>query len=74
MFHPRETYRRAIVKASASIIAIHNHPSTDCTPSHEDIQLTKRLAEAGEILGVELLDHLVVSLHNFYSLRENGLM
>lgn len=72
--HPRETYRRAIVKVSASIIAIHNHPSTDCTPSHEDIQLTKRLAEAGKILGVELLDHLVISTESYCSLKERGLM
>lgn len=72
--HPREVYRSLIQRAAASYIAVHNHPSSDCTSSPEDVQLTKRLAEAGEILGIELLDHVIVSIDSYCSLKERGLM
>ncbi|WP_053375543.1 JAB domain-containing protein [Paenibacillus sp. FJAT-27812] len=72
--HPREVYRSLIQRAAASYIAVHSHPSGDCTASHEDIQLTKRLAEAGELLGIELLDHVIVSTDSYCSLKERGLM
>jgi DNA repair protein RadC len=55
--HPREVFRAAIKRSSASIICVHNHPSGDPTPSPEDIQLTHRLVEAGSIIGIEVLDH-----------------
>ncbi|MED3644645.1 DNA repair protein RadC [Caldifermentibacillus hisashii] len=70
--HPREVLKPAILSNSASIIVAHNHPSNDPTPSREDIEVTKRLAEAGKIIGIELLDHLVVCSDKFISLKEKG--
>jgi DNA repair protein RadC len=70
--HPRELFRAAIRRSSASILCAHNHPSGDPTPSPEDIALTKRLAEAGELLGIELLDHLVIGDNRYTSLKETG--
>jgi len=70
--HPREVFRSAIKHCSASLICVHNHPSGDCTPSPEDISLTKRLVEAGEIVGIEVLDHIVIGGNCFVSLRELG--
>ncbi len=72
--HPREVYKAAIKKSSCSIIAIHNHPSGDPTPSQEDILLTKRLVAAGEIIGIDVLDHLVIASHSYCSMKEKGLM
>ncbi|MCZ8519091.1 MULTISPECIES: RadC family protein [Paenibacillus] len=72
--HPREVFRSAIKRSSASIVCAHNHPSGDPTPSPEDIALTRRLAEAGEIVGIEVLDHLVIGDQRFVSLKELGLM
>ncbi|RUS49211.1 DNA repair protein RadC [Cohnella sp. AR92] len=72
--HPREVFRSAIKRAAASIICVHNHPSGDPTPSQEDIQLTKRLVEAGNIVGIEVLDHMIVGHEKFYSLKEHGNM
>lgn len=70
--HPRELFRVAIRRAAASIIVAHNHPSGNPTPSPEDIEVTKRLIEAGHILGVDLLDHLIIGDHQFISLKEKG--
>ncbi|MBB6729313.1 RadC family protein [Cohnella zeiphila] len=70
--HPREVYRAAIRRSSASILCAHNHPSGDPTPSPEDVSLTRRLAEAGELIGIELLDHLVIGDNRFISLKEAG--
>lgn len=70
--HPREVLKPAILSNSASIIIAHNHPSNDPTPSREDIEVTKRLIEAGEIIGIEVLDHLVVCTDKFISLKEKG--
>lgn len=70
--HPREVFRAAIRRSSASILCAHNHPSGDPTPSPEDIALTRRLSEAGELLGVELLDHLVIGDNRYTSLKETG--
>jgi DNA repair protein RadC len=72
--HPREVFKAAIKRSSASIICIHNHPSGDPTPSPEDIQITKRLSESGKIIGIELLDHIVIADHKFISLKEQGHM
>lgn len=74
LVHPREVYRSLIRRAAASWIAVHSHPSGDVTSSPEDIQLTKRLVEAGELLGVPLLDHVIVSTDSYCSLKEQGLM
>jgi DNA repair protein RadC len=70
--HPREVFKAAIRRSSASIVCAHNHPSGDPTPSPEDIQLTKRLGEAGQLIGIELLDHLVIGDSRFISLKEMG--
>lgn len=74
LVHPREVFAPAIQHASASVILTHNHPSGDCQPSSEDIELTKRLVSAGELLGIEVLDHLIVSNSNYLSLKEQSLM
>lgn len=70
--HPREVYKEALKWSAASIIVAHNHPSGDPTPSHEDIQVTRRLKEAGEILGIECLDHLIIGADRYISLKEKG--
>ncbi|OBZ17100.1 DNA repair protein RadC [Bacillus sp. FJAT-26390] len=72
--HPREVFRAAIKRSAASIVVSHNHPSGDCTPSPEDIQLTARLVEAGNITGIEVLDHIIVAGEQFISLKERGHM
>ena len=70
--HPREIFRVAVRRASASIIVAHNHPSGNPVPSPEDIDVTKRLIEAGQILGIDLLDHIIIGDHQFVSLKEKG--
>jgi DNA repair protein RadC len=70
--HPREVLKPAILSNSASIIVAHNHPSSDPTPSREDIEVTKRLSEAGKIIGIDLLDHIIVGIDRFISLKEKG--
>ena len=72
--HPREGFLAAIRRSSAAIICAHNHPSGDPTPSGEDIEITRRLKEAGQIIGIEVLDHLIIGDGNFVSLKERGLM
>jgi DNA repair protein RadC len=72
LVHPREVFRMAILQASSSIITVHNHPSGDPSPSEEDIKLTKRLCEAGKILGIETLDHVIVGTNSYQSLKEMG--
>ncbi len=70
--HPREVFKEAFRRSAASIICLHNHPSGDPTPSREDIDVTKRLNEAGKVLGVELLDHIIIGDRKFVSLKEQG--
>lgn len=72
--HPREVMKTAILSNSASILVAHNHPSGQPEPSPEDIDVTKRLSEAGKILGIELLDHLIIGEDRFISLKEKGYM
>ena len=74
LVHPREVFKIAIMKDSASIIACHNHPSGDVTPSRDDINITKRLKEAGAIIGITLLDHLIISGKEYISLTEKGIV
>lgn len=71
---PREVFKTAFLQNAASIIVAHNHPSQNTTPSIEDIQVTERLKMAGELLGVELFDHLIICEHDFLSLKEKGYM
>jgi DNA repair protein RadC len=71
--HPRDVMKSAILNNAASIIVSHQHPSGDTTPSREDIEVTKRLAEAGKIIGIEVLDHVIVShTGKHVSLKEKG--
>jgi len=72
--HPREVFKRALMQNASSIILAHNHPSGDTTPSLEDVSITKRLYEAGNLLGVEVLDHIIVGANGKYkSFKEDGL-
>lgn len=73
LVHPREVFKAAILANSNAIILIHNHPSGDPTPSREDLEITKRLVEAGNILGIEVMDHVVIGDNGKYvSLKERG--
>jgi DNA repair protein RadC len=72
--HPRETFRAAVGHAAAAIILAHNHPSGDPTPSTEDLTLTARLKQAGEIMGIPVLDHIVIGDNRWVSLKERGLV
>jgi len=68
--HPREIFKNCIKKSAASIVLVHNHPSGDPTPSDDDLEITKRLVEAGKLLGIHVLDHVVVARASFVSMRE----
>jgi len=72
--HPREVFESAIKHSASQIIVAHNHPTGDFTPSSEDIALTERLVSAGQILGIELTDHVIVSFKGFFSFRQSGLI
>lgn len=71
LVHPRETFRRAIAEGAASIIIAHNHPSGEVDPSDEDTKVTKQMFEAGQVLGITMLDHIVFSKDGFFSFRDN---
>lgn len=70
--HPREVFKEAVRRAAAAVILVHNHPSGDPNPSREDFDVTKRVTEAGKILGIEVLDHIVIGDNRYISLREHG--
>lgn len=70
--HPREIFHPAIGKAAASIILVHNHPSGDPNPSDEDVRLTKRISQAGHIMGIELIDHIIIAENGCYSFKTAG--
>jgi len=72
--HPREVFKAAILANAASIILAHNHPSGDPNPSRDDIMITKRLAAAGRIIGIEVLDHVVIGDNEYVSLKQSGMM
>jgi DNA repair protein RadC len=73
--HPREVFRTAIYKAVTSIVIGHNHPSGNPEPSEEDLKLTRRLVEAGKVVGIDVLDHTIIgSGGQFYSFKERGIM
>ncbi|MEB6245176.1 RadC family protein [Staphylococcus xylosus] len=72
VIHPREIFSEAIKCASNAIVVLHNHPSGDTTPSKEDIRATNRLRECGEILGIDLLDHIIIGDHTYMSMLEDG--
>lgn len=72
--HPREVFTAAILSGCSGIIITHNHPSGNLTPSKQDIEVTKRITEAGKVLGIPLIDHIIVGFDNpgYYSMKENG--
>lgn len=72
--HPREVFKSAVKRSAASLILVHNHPSGDPTPSSEDIEVTRRLIEAGTIMGIEVLDHVVIGEKRYCSLKSAGLI
>lgn len=72
--HPREVFSEPIAESAGGIICAHNHPSGNTEPSREDIELTERIRESGNILGINLLDHLIISDSGYFSFLENGLL
>ena len=70
--HPREVFREAAAAAAAAIILFHNHPSGDPSPSPDDIELTGRMLDAGEIMGIDVIDHLILADQTYYSMMESG--
>ncbi|MFA6423911.1 MAG: DNA repair protein RadC [Candidatus Magasanikbacteria bacterium] len=74
LIHPREVFEPAIMHSAAQLIVAHNHPSGNPEPSEEDLAITKRLAEAGKILGIDLLDHIIIAKESFISLNDRGIL
>lgn len=72
--HPREIFKMPIKKSAAAILLAHNHPSGDPTPSQEDINITRRIYEAGKIIGIDVLDHIIIGDGRFASLKEKGII
>lgn len=71
LVHPREVFKNAYLLSASYIICIHNHPSGDPTPSNEDINLTIKLKEIGELHGIGLVDHIIIGNNTYYSFYEN---
>lgn len=71
--HPREVFKVCVKKSASSIILVHNHPSGEAEPSHEDIILTNRLDECGKLLGIKVLDHIIIG-NSYFSFKEEGLL
>lgn len=74
LVHPREVFREAVRSSAVSCILVHNHPSGDPTPSHEDITITQRLVQAGEIVGIDVLDHIIIGDRKFLSFKQKGII
>ena len=77
LIHPREVFRTAIEKSGSGLVIVHNHPSGDCHPSLEDVRVTKQLIDAGRILEIKVLDHVIIGKHedvekSIFSMREEG--
>lgn len=72
--HPREVFKNAYLLSASSIICVHNHPTGNTLPSKPDLELTKRLVEVGNLLGIKVIDHIIVGKFNYYSFLENGNM
>ncbi|MBC8526014.1 MAG: DNA repair protein RadC [Candidatus Cloacimonetes bacterium] len=72
--HPREVFLPAIKNSASTVIIVHNHPSGDTQPSEDDLEITKRLVEAGKILGIEVVDHIIVAKNNYFSFKDKGLI
>jgi DNA repair protein RadC len=74
LVHPREVFQQAVLARAAAIVVFHNHPSGDPEPSAEDLSLTRRLAAAGTLMGIELVDHLILGAGRYVSLKERGVL
>ncbi|MCK4649391.1 JAB domain-containing protein, partial [bacterium] len=72
--HPREVFRDALIEATAGVVLIHNHPSSNPMPSKDDIKITKQLIEAGKIFGIKVFDHIIVTRDSYRSFADEGLM
>lgn len=72
LVHPRDIFKEALILNASSIICVHNHPSGEVNPSKEDISITKQIKDAGDIIGIKLIDHVIVSKDKYYSFLENG--
>lgn len=72
--HPREVYKTALLSNAAALILVHQHPTGDPSPSSEDISITRRLKEAGEIMGIKILDHIIIGSGEYLSFVERGLL
>ena len=72
LVHPREVFKAALLANAAAIVVCHNHPSGDPTPTADDVEVTRRLAAAGQVVGIEMLDHIVVGDGRYYSFKEGG--
>lgn len=72
--HPREVFRPAMLAAAAAVVLVHNHPSGDPQPSADDLEITRRLAETGRLVGIQVLDHVIIGDGAFTSLADRGLM
>ena len=72
--HPREVFKAAVLASAAAVVLVHNHPSGDPEPSEEDLSITKRLVEVGELLGISVLDHVIVASRGVVSLRARQLL
>lgn len=70
--HPREVYKAALLSSAAAVLFLHNHPSGETIPSREDIEITQRLREAGELLGIRVLDHIIIGEKGYYSFANAG--
>ena len=74
LVHPREVFKDAIMHTAASVVLVHNHPSGNPEPSEDDLTITKRLVEAGKILGIEVIDHIIITKNGFFSFKEKNLI
>ena len=74
LIHPREAFKEAVKESAASIIFVHNHPSGDPTPSRDDIAITERLKSSGDIIGINVLDHVIIGDGKYVSLKEKGIL
>jgi DNA repair protein RadC len=72
--HPREVYKAALLSSAAAILFIHNHPSNETGPSQEDIEITHRLRDAGALLGIRVLDHIIIGEKGYYSFANAGML
>jgi DNA repair protein RadC len=72
--HPREVFREAAVASAAAVVLFHNHPSGDPVPSPDDLELTLRMVSAGEVMGIEVVDHIIIGAHHYFSMQEAGIL